>query len=111
MFFISKDYIPMPFPYQHKIGKKYYLLKCLGIIWSRMTPNRTLRYFSFFVKKIPDLSGKERQVLLGRLRKKTLETIGKSFGLTEGRIRQVEKTAIKKIKSNSHQLALFKKNI
>lgn len=74
-----------------------------------MTPNRTLRYFSFFVKKIPDLSGKERQVLLSRLRKKTLIVIAKSFGVTEGRIRQIEKEAIKKIKSNHHQLALFKK--
>ncbi len=74
-----------------------------------MTPNRTLRYFSFFIKKIPDLTGKERKVLLGRLRKRTLEAIGKYFSVTEGRIRQIEKAAIEKIKGNSHQLALFKK--
>lgn len=74
-----------------------------------MTPNRTLRYFSFFIKKIPDLTGKERKVLLARLRKKTLEVIGKSFNVTEGRIRQIERKAIGKIKSKSHQLNLFKK--
>jgi hypothetical protein len=34
--------------------------------------NKTIRYFSVFIKKIPDLSGKERKILLERLRKKTL---------------------------------------
>jgi hypothetical protein len=80
------------------------------IIALNMTPNRTLRYFSFFIKRIPDLTGKERKVLLGRLRKKTLVMIGKSFAVTEGRIRQIEKTAIRKIKSKNHQLALFRKS-
>jgi DNA-directed RNA polymerase sigma subunit (sigma70/sigma32) len=72
--------------------------------------NKTIRYFSVFIKKIPDLSGKERKVLLERLRKRTLARIGKSFGVTEGRIRQIEKKAIGKIKSKHHQLALFKKD-
>jgi len=71
--------------------------------------NKTLKYFSHFIQKIPDLSGKEKVVMLGRLRKKTLSFIGKSFGVTEGRIRQIEKSGIKKIRSKSHQLALFKK--
>ena len=74
-----------------------------------MRSNKTVKYFSFLVKNIPDLTGKERKVLLGRLRKKTLETIGKSFNVTEGRIRQVEKAALDKIRSKSHQLALFEK--
>lgn len=74
-----------------------------------MRSNKTLRYFSFFIKKIPDLSGKEREILLKRLRKKTLISIGKYYGVTEGRIRQIEKIAIRKIKSKSRQLALFKK--
>lgn len=75
-----------------------------------MTPNRTLRYFLYFIKKIPDLTGKERKVLLERLTKKKLDIIGKSFGVTEGRIRQIEKSAIKKIRGKSHQLALFNKS-
>ncbi len=74
-----------------------------------MTPNRTLRYFSFFIRRIPDLTGKERKVLLGRLKKNTLENIGKYFDVTEGRIRQIEKFALRKIKSKSHQLNLFRK--
>jgi len=73
--------------------------------------NKTIRYFSVFIKKIPDLSGKERKVLLGRLRKRTLTKIGKAFGVTEGRIRQIEKKAIGKIRSKHHQLALFKKGV
>ncbi|KKR10987.1 MAG: hypothetical protein UT39_C0012G0009 [Candidatus Woesebacteria bacterium GW2011_GWA1_39_21] len=76
----------------------------------KMRSNRTLKYFSFFVKKIPALSGKEREVLLKRLRKKTLTSIGKNYGVTEGRIRQIERTALLKIKSKSHQLALFRKS-
>jgi len=75
-----------------------------------MRSNRTLKYFSGFIKKIPDLTGKERVILLGRLRKKTHIMIGKSFGVTEGRIRQIEKTSIRKIKSKSHQLNLFRKD-
>lgn len=74
-----------------------------------MRSNKTLKYFSFLVKNIPDLTGKERKVLLGRLRKKTLETIGKSFDVTEGRVRQIEKVALNKIRGKSRQLALFKK--
>jgi len=74
-----------------------------------MRSNRTVNYFSFFIKNIPDLSGKERTVLLSRLRKKTLEGIGKKFDVTEGRIRQIEKFAIGKLRSKSHQLALFAK--
>jgi len=71
--------------------------------------NKTLKYFAQYVRKIPDLDGREKQVVLRRLKRNTLEGIGKSWGLTEGRIRQIEKSALTKIKSTSRQLALFKK--
>jgi DNA-directed RNA polymerase sigma subunit (sigma70/sigma32) len=76
-----------------------------------MRSNRTVNYFAFFIKNIPDLTGKERTVLLSRLRKKTLEAIGGKYNVTEGRVRQIEKYAIGKIKSKSHQLALFGKKM
>ena len=74
-----------------------------------MRSNKTLRYFSKLIRNIPDLSGKERKVLLGRLRKKTHALIGHTFDVTEGRVRQIEKKAIGKIRSKKHQLNLFQK--
>jgi DNA-directed RNA polymerase sigma subunit (sigma70/sigma32) len=73
-----------------------------------MRSNQTLKYFRFFIKHIPQLNGREKEVLLKRLKRVTLEKIGEFFGLTEGRIRQIEKLAIAKIKRKSQQLALFK---
>lgn len=53
-----------------------------------------------------DLRDKERDVLSQRFglrknRKVTLEAIGKNYGLTRERIRQIENTAIKKIKQHN----------
>jgi DNA-directed RNA polymerase sigma subunit (sigma70/sigma32) len=73
-----------------------------------MRSNRTLKYFSYFVKHIPQLTGKEKEILFERLKEITLSKIGDSFNLTEGRIRQIERGAIAKIKSKTHQLSLFK---
>ena len=73
-----------------------------------MRSNRTIKYFSSFVKNISDLSGKERLVLLGRLKENTHVALGKKWNVTEGRIRQIERGAIGKIKSKTHQLSLFK---
>ncbi len=73
-----------------------------------MRSNQTLKYFSYFVKHIPQLTEKEKKVLFERLKEITLSKIGKSFNLTEGRIRQIEKGAIAKIKSKIYQPSLFK---
>jgi len=75
-----------------------------------MRSNRTLNYFAKFVKRIPDLNGREKEVVLGRLRRKTHVSIGKKWDLTEGRIRQIEDSALTKIRSKSRQLVLFKVN-
>ena len=67
-----------------------------------------MKYLGYFVKHIPRLDIREKKVLLDRLNGITLEEIGKSFSLTEGRIRQIEKEAVAKIKSKIYQLSLFK---
>ena len=50
----------------------------------------------------------EKDVLIQRLHKITLEKIGYAYSLTEARIRQIEKIAIKKVKSKLYQQILFK---
>lgn len=73
-----------------------------------MRSNQTLKYFTSFVQDFPELSGQERRVLLKRLQKTTHTKIGEYWHVTEGRIRQIERVALKKVKSKTHQLALFK---
>lgn len=74
-----------------------------------MRANRTVRYFSAYIKTLPHLTSKERTVLLRRLKQVTLEKIGEKFSVTEGRVRQIEKVAIKKMKSKKIQQSLFKR--
>jgi DNA-directed RNA polymerase sigma subunit (sigma70/sigma32) len=74
-----------------------------------MRSNKTLKFFSAYVKKLPHLTLQEKEVVVRRLRKATLVTIGKLYGVTEGRVRQIEKKAIAKIRSKKRQLSLFKK--
>ena len=73
-----------------------------------MRGNRTIRYFSYFIKNIPQLTSKEKVILRKRLKRVTLENLGSDFEVTEGRIRQIEKKAIAKIRSKIYQLSLFK---
>ncbi len=74
-----------------------------------MRGNRTLRHFTAYIKRLPFLSLKEKYILSKRAQGLTLEKIGKKFGVTEGRIRQIEKKAISKIKIGVYQLKLFDK--
>jgi len=73
-----------------------------------MRPNQTLKYFSALINNISDLDGREKIILLKRLKKNTLVAIGKKWNITEGRVRQIEKEAISKIKSKTRQLSFFK---
>ena len=73
-----------------------------------MRANRTLRFFLAHIKKLPQLSFKEKEVLSRRLKSVTLEKIGLKYKVTEGRIRQIEKQTLAKIKSKSYQRPLFK---
>jgi DNA-directed RNA polymerase sigma subunit (sigma70/sigma32) len=75
-----------------------------------MRANRTRRYFAAHIKRFPHLTAREKDVLIRRLKPVTLENIGKRYGVTEARIRQIEKEAIFKIKLKGHQLKLFRKN-
>lgn len=74
-----------------------------------MRSNKTLSYFRQVIKKSPNLTGKEKEILVKRLQKKTLQGIGDKFGLTEARIRQIERKALGKVKSVKKQLTLFSK--
>jgi DNA-directed RNA polymerase sigma subunit (sigma70/sigma32) len=74
-----------------------------------MRANRTLRYFAAHVRKLPFLTFREKHVLIKRLKGITLEKIGDKFQVTEARIRQIEKEAVKKIKSGLYQQKLFEK--
>ena len=73
-----------------------------------MSANRTLRYFAAHIRHLPHLTPKEKGVLLRRIRSVTLGKIGLKYEVTEGRIRQIEKVALKKVKSKSFQQTLFK---
>ena len=75
-----------------------------------MRSNKTLSYFTAHIRKYPHLSVKEKEILIFRLKKRTLVNIGEKFGVTEARIRQIERIAIRKIKSKMIQLALFKRS-
>ncbi len=72
-----------------------------------MRGNRTLRYFTAHIRKLPQLSFKEKDILSSRLKKVTLEIIGSKYAVTEARIRQIERAAIRKIKNKLYQQKLF----
>lgn len=72
-----------------------------------MRANRTLRFFTHYIDKLPQLTPKEKEVLISRIQRKSLNEIGNLFMVTEGRIRQIEKTALKKINLKTIQLSLF----
>lgn len=72
-----------------------------------MRANRSVRFFIAQTKKLPQLTLKEKGVVIARLKRKTLDTIGLKYGVTEGRIRQIEKSALNKFKSKLYQLKLF----
>jgi len=57
--------------------------------------------------KLPQLSFKEKDILSSRLKKVTLEIIGSKYAVTEARIRQIERAAIRKIKNKLYQQKLF----
>lgn len=75
-----------------------------------MKANKTIKYFTSHIRKLPQLTPKEKTILIKRLKENTLEKIGEKYGVTEGRIRQIEKSAITKIKRKIYQQSLFKKS-
>ena len=72
-----------------------------------MIGNETIRYFIKIVKNELALSNKEKEILIARLEKKTLNKIGRKYKLTAERIRQIEDWAVKKFLKKVNQLFLF----
>lgn len=70
-------------------------------------PNRTLAYFTDFVKKTNRLKPKEADILALRLKRKKLKSIGRKYKVSYERIRQIEKISLKKLKSEFYQERLF----
>lgn len=73
-----------------------------------MRANRTIRYFTAHIQKLPQLTYKEKEVLISRLKMTTLRNTGLKYKVTEGRIRQIEKKALSKIRTKTYQQKLFR---
>lgn len=72
-----------------------------------MRGNRTRRYFTRFIHHLPQLTEREKEVLVRRLSSATLQKVGENYRVTEARVRQIEKKALKKVKSKNYQQKLF----
>jgi DNA-directed RNA polymerase sigma subunit (sigma70/sigma32) len=70
-------------------------------------PNRTLSYFIDFIRTTHRLKPKEADVLILRLKRKKLKTIGRKYRLSYERIRQIEKVSLNKLDTDSYQETLF----
>ena len=69
--------------------------------------NRTIAYFTSLIQKSDKLKDKEKVILLLRLRRKTLEKIGKKYKVSGERVRQIESVALMKLIKKIYQLVLF----
>lgn len=69
--------------------------------------NQTILYFGSIIKNSKELTRKEKEILLFRLKKKILKKIGRKYKVTDERIRQIEKQAIAKLIRKINQLLLF----
>jgi len=70
-------------------------------------PNQTVGYFINFIGCSKRLSPKEEDILIKRLRRKKLKTIGRKYKVTDERIRQIEQIALKKLSEKNYQEKLF----
>lgn len=69
--------------------------------------NRTIEYFVSIVQNSKELTKKEKEILVKRLKDKTLGKIGKKYKVTGERIRQLEEKALLKFIAKICQLNLF----
>ena len=70
-------------------------------------PNQTVGYFVDFVKKSHRLKPKEADILVRRLKRKKLRTIGRKYKVSYERIRQIEKIGLNKLSKKEYQERLF----
>lgn len=71
-------------------------------------PNQTVEYFLRLITGSRRLTSKEEDVLVRRLRRKKLKTIGRRYKVSDEWIRQIEQKALKKLRSKIFQEKLFK---
>jgi len=69
--------------------------------------SQSLGYFIEFIDHLKELDKKEKDILIRRLKKQTLNQIGKKYRLTGERVRQIENQALKKLKTTICQLRLL----
>lgn len=69
--------------------------------------NQSIAYFASIIKNSKELTRREKEILLYRLKKKTLKKIGRKEKVTGERIRQIEKQALAKFIKKINQLLLF----
>lgn len=69
--------------------------------------NQTIEYFISIVQNSKELTKKEKDILIKRLKDKTLEKIGKKYKVSGERIRQIEEKALLKFIAKICQLNLF----
>lgn len=69
--------------------------------------SQTWDYFIFFIQNARELSKKEKEILVKRLRAQKLKKIGRKYKVTAERIRQIEKEALSKFKKKITQLLLL----
>lgn len=72
--------------------------------------SQTIKYFISLIKEAKNLKQREREILIRRLKGKTLSYIGKKYKLTGERIRQIENKALDNFKEKAYQLFLFKED-
>lgn len=70
--------------------------------------NKTIGYFILLIEGSDKLNKKEKDILVKRVKGKTLKKISKKYRVSAERIRQIEEIAIKKFLKKIYQLILFK---
>jgi DNA-directed RNA polymerase sigma subunit (sigma70/sigma32) len=69
--------------------------------------NKTQVYFSSVIQTAKDLTPREKDILDNRLKKTKLRKIARKYSVSPERIRQIERSALKKIIQKRAQLLLF----
>lgn len=69
--------------------------------------SQTLLYFQTVIANSKELKKREKDILIKRLDKITLEKIAKKYKLSDERIRQIEEEGLAKFLKKACQLLLF----
>lgn len=64
-------------------------------------------YFTSLIRESKEFDGREKEILIRRLKNKKLQTIGRKYKITAERIRQIEERALNKFKEKVIQLRLL----